>query len=122
MAAVGRPRVAWPWVVFAVVAVVGQCVALYLPDPAPVTAGFDFPGFDKILHLAIFAVPTWALIRVVRRRWIVPAGMLVQAVGSEFLQGALLPHRSGDALDAAADAVGIVLGLALAHWTRRRPG
>ena len=122
MGTAGRPRVTWPWLALAVASTVGQCVVLYLPDPAPVTAGLDFPGLDKIVHLTIFAVPTWALLRVVQRRWIVPAAMLVQAVGSEFVQGALLSHRSGDVLDTVADTVGITSGLALAYWTRRRPG
>ncbi len=113
----GRSRATWPWVAFAVVAVVGQCVALYLPDPGPVTAGFDFPGFDKVVHLAIFAVPTFALLRVVPPRWVVLVAMLAQAVASELIQGTLLPHRSGDPLDAAADLGGIVVGLALAYWS-----
>ena len=120
--ATGRPRATWAWVAFAVLAVVGQCVALYLPDPGPVTAGLDFPGFDKLVHLAIFAVPTFALLRVVPPRWVVLVAMLAQAVGSEFIQGVFLPHRSGDPLDAAADTVGIALGLAAAYLTRRRPG
>lgn len=96
-----------------------QCVALYAPDTSGVPGG-EIPGLDKVAHALIFALPTYALIRAFGRVAPVAAAMVAQALVSEFLQGALLPHRSGDPLDVAADAVGLGLGAALATRAGRR--
>ena len=48
---------------------------------------------------------------------------MVQAVGSEVLQGALLPNRSGDPWDVVADLVGVAAGLAVGGaWAGRVRG
>ncbi len=102
-------------------AVVVQLVVLYAPR-APSTDGL--PGVDKLVHLAVFAAVAWTgrLAGVPRGR--LAALLLAHAVVSELLQAAVLPHRSGDPLDAVADAAGVLLGLALAgrlgRWRETR--
>lgn len=46
------------------------------------------------------------------------AGLLAYAVGSEVLQGLLPLGRTADPLDALTDALGVVLGIALARRLR----
>lgn len=110
-----------PAVAVAAALVVAQFVVLYLPDPSAVP-GVDLPvpHLDKIVHVGAFALPTWALVRLVRRRHLVVVAMLAQAVVSEVVQGALLPNRGFEWLDLAADVAGVGLGLALAAWTPTR--
>jgi hypothetical protein len=98
------------WLLFAL-AVAVQLLVLYLPRVD--TGGVDGPGLDKVVHATVFAAVAWT-----GRRAGVPvrllAGLLVlQAVGSELVQGLLLPDRSGDPLDALADLAGVAVGLAL---------
>ncbi len=110
-----RPRRAL--LALAVAAVLVQCVVLYAPD-APGVA--PFPGADKVVHVTVFLVP--ALLGVLaglRAPWVL--GLLAgHAVLSELVQWRLLPHRSGDPLDAVADLVGVGLGWLVASWVRRR--
>jgi len=82
--------------------------------------GGEIPGLDKVAHVLVFALPTFALLAAGARRRLVVGVMLIQALASEFVQGALLPHRSGDVLDALADAVGIGVAL-IADALVRRP-
>lgn len=75
------------------------------------------PGADKVVHVALFAVATWALARVLPVR-VAVALMLVQVAASEVVQATLLPTRSGDVLDALADLLGVGLGWGV--WQNRR--
>lgn len=96
-----------------------QFAVLYIPrTPELGVAGLPW---DKVVHAAAFALPTYALIRAGVPRVPVVGAMLVQAVGSELLQRTALPDRSGDVGDVLADLVGIGLGLALLRW-RPHPG
>ncbi|HMM93941.1 VanZ family protein [Phycicoccus sp.] len=110
-----------PWaartaLVLAALATVGQAVVLYAPD-AP--GASPFPGSDKVVHLAVFLVPVALALRAgLPVRWVVGL-FAAHALLSEVVQATLLPHRSGDPLDAVADLVGVVLAV-LAH--RLRPG
>ena len=81
--------------------------------------GLDVPHLDKVVHVALFTLTTWALLRVLPS-WAALGLMLVQVGVSEGVQGAFLPARSADPLDAAADLVGIALGWA--SWRSRRQG
>lgn len=110
----GRRRIA-DWLVVAA-ALALQVIALYAPA-SPEPGPFDFPGADKIAHFLLFAVPTWALLRVVPRPWMALAPMLLHVPVSEVVQHLWLPGRDGDWLDAAADLLGIAVG----WWTARRP-
>lgn len=103
-----------------VVSVAGHCYALYAPgSPEPPT--FDIPGLDKAVHMALFAVPV-ALARLLSRRWW-PVGLFAcHAPVSEIVQWAVVPLRSGDPWDLAADLAGVAAGVAAAAWCRRLVG
>lgn len=91
--------------------------ALYLPGSPE--AGPDlFPHADKLVHVALFAVPTFLARRVTTAWWPI-ALIALHAPVSELVQYWLIPHRSGDPLDLAADVVGIALGLGLATVLKR---
>ncbi|WP_206690390.1 hypothetical protein [Quadrisphaera sp. INWT6] len=99
------------------VAVLLQLVVLYAPR-APSTGGV--PGVDKAVHLAVFGLVAWTGLRAgAPGRLLLPL-LLAHAVVSEVLQDLVLPDRSGDPLDAVADAVGVLLGAALAVLAGRR--
>jgi len=95
-----------------------QLVVLYVPR-APV--GPPVGGFDKLVHLSIFAAPAFAALVVgIRARWAL--GILaLHAPISELIQHFVLPHRSGDVFDVLADLSGILIGaLAYLVWSRRQ--
>lgn len=100
--------------VVVVIALGVQFWGLYAPQLPDLGAG-AIPLADKAGHLVMFALATWALLRVLDLR-IVLALMGVQLVASEVVQALLLPGRSGDVWDAVADAVGIAVG----WWTWRQ--
>lgn len=99
-------------------------VGFYLPDVPGEAGGVAVPGIDKVVHVGVFALTVWAAGRLLapRRRfpmgWMVLAAVL-HAVLIEVLQGALLPHRSADVRDVAADVVGVGIGVLAWHLERR---
>lgn len=104
---------------FAAWLLVGVTVALHLwglytPTP-PDTSTFGIPGLDKLAHVVLFALPTWALVRVVPKDWMALVPMIAHVPISEWVQLRLLPTRTGDVWDAVADLVGIAVG----WWTVR---
>ncbi|RXQ99678.1 VanZ family protein [Pseudoxanthomonas composti] len=112
----GHPRL---WLALWLLANVAVVVVCLLP-------GASLPqvpdGGDKVEHaLAYFVLAAAAVQLFATRRgllracaWLVMLGVLI-----EFAQGALTADRSADALDALADTVGVLLGLATA-WTPLR--
>ena len=70
-----------------------------------------FPQADKVVHLLVFLVPAALAVVAGFRRRVVVAVFAAQAVLSEVVQAVLLPHRSGDVLDAVADLTGVALGV-----------
>ncbi len=121
-------------VVATAIAVAVQCYGLYRPEGPPQPEWL--PYADKFAHLLGFALPVLLVLLTVG--WfggapsrtavaIVTGGFAVQAVGSELVQAAFYPERSGDVLDVVADGVGIVLGVLAFRfccsrgWPRRRP-
>jgi hypothetical protein len=104
-------RLAWP-------ALALQLAVLYWPRQ-PELAQIDLPGADKAVHAAVFALAVWAWVARVGRAWLVGGLFAANAVVSELVQGLVLPQRSGDPWDAAADLAGLALGLLLAAWTAR---
>ena len=104
--------------VLAVAAVV-HLVVLYAPR-APSTA--STPGLDKLVHAAVFGAVAWAAVRCGVRRQVVAGVLAAHAVVSELVQHFVLPHRSGDPLDAVADVVGVGLALLVAARVRRASG
>ena len=110
-----------PWVAWAAsVALIVQLLAIYLPGSTSSSLAIAWlPEADKIVHLVIFAAPTYLFGRLTRRVGLVAAGFAVHAVVSELVQWRFVPFRDGDPRDALADLAGIVLAVLLIH---RRPG
>ncbi len=98
-------------------AVAAQFWALYAPRPPSGPGGLPL---DKAVHVLLFGVVAVLGVRAgIPVRWLA-AGLAVQAVLSEIIQGTLLASRGAEAWDVVADACGIVLGLWLGQaWARR---
>ena len=101
-----------------------QLAVLYVPRaPAIATGGLPV---DKLVHVAVFVLPTVALIGAgVPRGWVIGL-MTVHAPLSEVVQDRFLAHRSGDPWDVAADLLGVAhrgvpdpARLRRPDWTRR---
>jgi VanZ family protein len=101
----------------AVASVVVQLLVLYWPV---VTVEGPVSWTDKVVHVLVFAVPTFLVGRAlgsVRTAVIIFA---VHAPLSELVQHLLLPGRSGDVWDAVVDLVGVALGAAVLVVGARR--
>jgi hypothetical protein len=105
----------WRWAFGVAMAV--QLMVLYAPR-AP--AGPQVNGFDKVVHLFIFAAPVFAALMVgIRARWALVVVIALHAPISELIQHFVLPHRSGDVFDALADLSGVLVGaVAYVVWNR----
>jgi hypothetical protein len=95
------------WLLF-VLLVAAQSWALYAPH---IGGPALFAGSDKVVHVALFLVVTFAGLRAgIPARWL--AGVLIgEAIVSEVVQGLALSGRDGDVFDVLADVVGVGLGL-----------
>ena len=109
-------KLLWRWAFGIALAV--QLMVLYTPR-AP--AGPPVNGFDKVIHLSIFAAPVFAALMVgIRARWVLVL-LALHAPISELFQHFALAHRSGDVSDAIADLGGVLIGaLAYVVWNRRQ--
>lgn len=103
----------------AVLAMVLQLCVLYWPV---VTVEGPVSWTDKVVHVLVFAVPTYLAGRALRRVGLAVAIFLVHAPVSELIQHYLLPGRSGDVWDAVVDVIGVALaaGLLLVRARRER--
>ncbi|WP_405056422.1 VanZ family protein [Kribbella sp. NBC_01505] len=108
MVASGSRTAVWVWRAAFVVACVLQLYGVYAPgEPGP---GIAIPGIDKVAHFGLFAAVAFTGLKVgVPARWLL-AALVVNAIGSEFVQHYLLPHRDGDPYDALADLLGVAAG------------
>lgn len=95
--------------VVAVAAVVVHLLALYWPV---VSVEGPVAWTDKVVHLTLFAVPTYAVGLAVRRVVPVAVVFLVHAPASELVQATLLPNRSGDVWDVVLNVLGVGLAVA----------
>jgi len=107
-----------PWIAFALACVINLYAVYWPTEPAP-TGGI--PYIDKVAHFGIFALVAltgrWAGIQF---RWLAPL-LVVQAVGSEIIQGTLESNgRDGSAFDAMADVLGAAAGLGAWEFALRR--
>ena len=104
----------------AVAAVVLQLVVLYAPSGV---GAAPFAYSDKLVHACVFALPVFFAL-VARLPWLpVVTVAALHAPVSEVVQARLLVDRAGDPWDAAADLVGVGLGvLAASQAHRRRAG
>lgn len=83
-----------------------QVVVLYAPEaPGPAS---PIPHGDKAVHALVFALPV-LVAGLGRRGWwpLVALVCAVHAPVSEIIQHVVLPHRSGDPWDVAADLAGV---------------
>jgi len=88
----------------------------------PVSAKVSVGNFDKALHLfqymalAWLWVPAWhdPLRKTSRTLWHIGIAATLYGIVIEVIQG-ILPWRSGDWLDAAANAFGAAIGVLLWH-------
>lgn len=106
--------------VIAVAVVVLQLCVLYWPV---VTLQGPVSWTDKVVHLLVFAVPTFVVGLACRRLWTPALVFAVHAPVSELVQHYLLPGRTGDVWDAVVDLLGValaVLGLLVVGRRRER--
>jgi len=98
-----------------------------LPD-----TGMSLPGFDKVLHLAAYALMGWLACRAIAAaglkrplaRLYLLAAVITIAYGlSDEWHQSFVPGRSADGWDLLADALGAVLGVVTYHYRPflRRP-
>lgn len=95
-----------------------QLVALYWPR---VAVEQPFSWADKAAHALLFGAPAAAGLLARLRPAYVLGLLAAHAPVSEVVQHSVLPHRTGDPLDALADLVGVGLGGAVGVvWARLR--
>lgn len=107
----------WQWLLVAMMAVTSW-LAFMPSDPQPAT----LPQLDKLQHAVAFAALTVVAVLASSgyqpwRRVALPLlgyGLFIEGVQ------AWLPSRHGDVLDVLADTGGILLGLIVVRWLRRR--
>jgi hypothetical protein len=105
------------WIAAFWISVVAQCLALYSPSTPAGPSGLPV---DKVVHVLLFGVvAAIGMLAVIPRQWLL-IGLLLQAVVSELVQGALLADRGADVWDFVADVVGIGAGLLVGGWGARR--
>ncbi|MDN5795212.1 MAG: VanZ family protein [Intrasporangium sp.] len=75
---------------------------------------------DKVVHVLVFALPAFAVGWVWRRIWLTAMIFGAHAVVSELVQALLLPGRSGDPWDTAADLIGVGVAVVALLVVRRR--
>jgi hypothetical protein len=104
----------------ALAVVVVQLLVLYWPV---VTVEGPVSWTDKVVHLLVFAVPTYAVGRALGSVRVAVLLFAIHAPVSELVQHFLLPGRSGDVWDAVVDLVGVglaaavlVVGTRLRRW------
>ena len=102
--------------VLLVLAVAVQLVVLYAPEGGGPPL---FAHADKVVHLLVFLVPVALGVVAGFPRSVVAGVFTAQAVLSEVVQATLLPHRSGDVLDAVADLTGVALGVLIGTMVLR---
>jgi VanZ family protein len=105
-------------VALATAAVVVQLAVLYWPV---VTIEGPVSWTDKVVHLLVFAVPTYAVGRALGSVRTAVVAFALHAPVSELVQHFLLPGRSGDPWDAVLDLVGVGLAAAALVVRARLP-
>lgn len=115
-----RPRL---WTGLWALAILAVIVFSLTPPPA-----VSVPrNFDKVEHLSSYAaLGAGAVLLFVSRRaqWSAGAGLVLMGIALEFAQALLTTTRMADPADAASNAAGVMLGLALgftpaARWLQR---
>jgi len=109
-------RYPYVWLSLGWMLVIGVIVGSLLPGPIiqEITPTIN----DKVEHFsAYFALMVWFAGLYPRAKHARVAGaLLFLGIALEVLQGTVTTTRTFDLFDFAADAVGIAVALALAHW------
>jgi len=103
------PRLWWGLWWLAIVATIVVCL---IPPPQ-----LDLPqNSDKVEHFLTYFLLASAAVQIYRTRaallW-AGAGLVLLGVGIEFLQGALTTDRMADPMDALANSIGVLAGMAV---------
>jgi VanZ family protein len=101
----------------AVAAVVAQLLVLYWPV---VTVEGPVSWTDKVVHVLVFAIPTYAVGRAFGSVRLAVVVFAIHAPVSELVQHFFLPGRTGDVWDAVFDLAGVALGAAALMVRARR--
>jgi len=107
------PGIAWFFLVSVLLFLPGND----LPDTGP---WFNFPQFDKLVHIGLFGVLTFLfnfpifksnLKKQEKLHWLIRIALAacVWGITSEFIQKFFVPNRSFDLLDWTADSIGIFI-------------
>ena len=107
----------------AMVAAIGLPMGLFYGGAQPVAVGLIPAPWDKLAHVAVFALLAGAIgyasgLRGVRMWWLAFAGALAVGAADEWHQLSL-PGRGPGWDDLVADAVGAALGATALHWRTR---
>lgn len=106
------------WILLSPIAVIVAASAMAYLQMIP--GGFFHPPWDKAAHMAIYGWLAAALAIVLAPRWRAFALWAPLALGlADELTQSLSRNRSADALDFAADTVGVILGYAFFRSTSR---
>lgn len=114
--ALRHPRLWWSLWLLAIVAVV------MLSLMSPVSLPSAPAGSDKWGHFAAYFLLAASVTQLIASRgWLLVAGvgLILLGIGLEFAQGALTEDRMRDPMDALANTLGVLAGLAVA-WTPAR--
>ncbi len=105
----------WPrfWLALWWMAVLGTIVVCLIPPPP-----IPLPdNSDKIEHFLAYFLLASSAVQIYQRRaalvW-VAVGLVGLGIGIEFAQGALTVNRMADPMDALANSVGVLAGMAIA--------
>jgi VanZ family protein len=105
-----RPRL---WLALWWLAVLSVIVVCLIPPP-PLP---DLPkNSDKVEHFLAYFILAGSAVQIYRTRaalWCAAVGLVVMGIGVEFAQGAFTDDRSADPMDALANSVGVMAGMAL---------
>jgi len=105
----------WPrfWLALWWMAVLGTIVVCLIPPPP-----IPLPdNSDKIEHFLAYFLLASSAVQIYQRRaalaW-AAVGLVGLGIGIEFAQGALTVNRMADPMDALANSVGVLAGMAIA--------
>jgi VanZ family protein len=107
----------WPKLIPAVLALIISTILLTLPgSDIPTEDWLDKIGFDKWVHIGMFALLTWLWCMGIpgktrKNFYTIGIACLLYGIAMEFVQRYFIPNRSFDVGDIIADAVGCFLGV-----------
>ncbi|AWH18550.1 hypothetical protein C1922_15195 [Stenotrophomonas sp. ZAC14D2_NAIMI4_7] len=108
----------WLWAALWALAVLVVIVVCLIPPPP-----MDLPkNSDKVEHFLAYFILAGSAVQLFRRGrpllW-AGVGLVLMGVCIEFAQGALTSNRSADAMDAMANTIGVLAGMATAFTPLR---